>query len=49
VAKNLFDVFPVQNSLKTNVFSPLLFNFPLEYAKLLYSFYMTDVILRSSL
>jgi hypothetical protein len=32
VSKNLSDKFPIQNGLKQEVLSPLLFNFALEYA-----------------
>jgi len=33
IGKNLSDAFPIQNSLKQgDAFSPLLFNFALEYA-----------------
>lgn len=31
VGKHLSDIFPIQNGLKQNVLSPLLFNFALEY------------------
>jgi hypothetical protein len=32
IGKHLSDNFPIQNGLKQDVLSPLLFNFALEYA-----------------
>ena len=32
VSKHLSDIFPIRNSLKQDVLSPLIFNFALEYA-----------------